>query len=68
MFALITPPFLKAQLDKQIYNYAAACGITLGFHRKQMIHNWVRRLTRVKVVLCCMDAAQNKRKGYVKVM
>ena len=68
MFALITPPFLKAQLNKQNYNYAAACSISLGFHRKRLIHNWVWRLTWVEFVHYCMDAAQNKREGYVKVM
>ena len=68
MFALITPPFLKAQLKKQNYNYAAACSIDLGFHRKRLIHNWVGTLTWVEVVLYCMDAAQNIREGYVKVM
>ena len=66
--ALITPPFLKAQLNKQIYNYAAPCSISLGFHRKSLIHSWVWRLTWVEVVLYCMDDAQNKREGYVKVM
>ena len=68
MFALITPPFFKAQLNKQNYNYAAACSISLGFHRKRLIYNWVWRLTWVEVVLYCMDAAQNEREGYVKVM
>ena len=68
MFALITPPFFKAQLNKQNYNYAAACSISLGFHRKILIYNWVSRLTWVEVVLYCMDAAQNEREGYVKVM
>ena len=68
MFALITPPFMKAQLNKQNYNYAAACNITLGFHRKRLIHTLVWRLTWVVVVLYCMDAAQNKREDYVKVM
>ena len=68
MFALITPQFFKAQLNKQNYNYAAACSISLGFHRKRSIYNWVWRLTWVEVVLYSMDAAQNKREGYVKVM
>ena len=68
MFALITPPFFKAQLNKQYYNYAAACSISLGFHRNRLIYNWVWRLTWVEGVLFCMDAAQNKREGYVKVM
>ena len=68
MFAIITPPFLKAQLNKQNYNYAAACSISLGFHRKILIHNRVWKLTWVEVVRDCMDAAQNIREGYVKVM
>ena len=68
MFAHITPPFLKAQLNKQNYNYAAACSINLVFHRKRLIYNWVLRLIWVEVVLYCMNAAQNKREGYVKVM
>ena len=38
MFALITPQFLKAQLNKQNYNYLTACSISLGFHRKRLIH------------------------------
>ena len=66
MFALITPPFLKVQLNKQNYNYAAACIFSVGFHRKRLIHNWVWRLTWVEVAHYCMDAAQNKREGYVK--
>ena len=41
MFFLITPPFFKAQLNKQNYNYAAGCSISLGFHRKTLIHNSV---------------------------
>ena len=61
-------PLLKAQLNKQNYNYAAACSTSLGFYRKILIHNRVRRLTRVEVVLYCMDAAQNKREGYVRVV
>ena len=68
MFALITPPFPKAQLNKRNYNYAAACSISLGFHRKRLIHNWAWRLTWADVVHYCMDAAQNKREGYVKAM
>ena len=58
----------QAQLNKQNYNYAATCSTSMGFHRKILIHNWVLRLTWVEVVLYCMDAAQNKREGYVKVM
>ena len=58
MFALITPSFLKGQLNKHNYNYAAACSINFGFHRKRLIHNWVWRLTLVEGVLYCMDAAQ----------
>ena len=50
MFARITPLFIKAQLTKQNYNYAAACSISLGCHRKRLIHNWVWRLTRVEEV------------------
>ena len=68
MFALNTPLFLKAQLNKKNYNYLAACSISLGFHRKRLIHNCVWRLTRVEVVLYCMDAAQNKRQYIAKVM
>ena len=68
MFALITPPFFKAQLNKQNYNYAAACTISLGFHRKRLIYNRVWRLTWVEGVLFRVDAARNKREGYVKVM
>ena len=64
MFVFITPPFLKAQLYKQNYHYAAAC----SFQRKIIIHNWVWRLTWVEVVLYCMNAAQNKREGCVKAM
>ena len=62
-------PFLKAQWNKQNYNYAAALSISLGFHCKILIHNRVWRLTWVEVVLYCMhDTAQNKRKyqGHVK--
>ena len=61
-------PFLKAQLHKQIYNYAAACSVSLGFHRKILIHNWLWRLTWVEVVLYCMDVAPKNPEGYVKVM
>ena len=68
MFAHITPLFLKAQFNKKNYNYAAACSISLSFHRKRLIHNWVQGLTWVQVVHYCMDAAQNKREDYVKVM
>ena len=65
----ITPgPFLKAHLNKHNYNYAAACSISLGFHRKRLIHNWGWRLIWVEVVIYCLDAAQNKREGYFKVM
>ena len=53
---------------KQNYNYAAACIISLGFHRKILIHNWVWRLTWVEVVPYCMDDAQKYREGYVRVM
>ena len=60
-------PFLKVQLNKQNYNYAATCNISLGLHRKILIHNWVWRWTWVKVVPYCMNAAQNKREGYVTV-
>ena len=65
MFALITPPFLRGQLNKQNYNYAAACSTNFGFHRKRLIHNWVWRLTLGEGVLYCMDAAQNKCEVYV---
>ena len=68
MFALTTTPFLKAKLNKQNYNYEAAHSISLGFHRKRLIHNWVSRLIWVEVVLYCIDAAQNKGEGYIKVM
>ena len=40
-------PFLKAQWNKQNYNYAAALSISLGFHRKILIHKRVWRLTWV---------------------
>ena len=63
MFALITSPFLKAQLNKQNYNYAAVCSISLSFHRKRLLHNWVWRFTWVEVLVHCMDAAQYKREG-----
>ena len=68
MFALITPPSPKAQLNKQIYIYSATCSISLGFHHKRLIHNWVWRLTWVEVVLYCMDGAQNKRGYYVMII
>ena len=35
---------LQAQLNKQNYNYTAACSISLGFYRKRLIHNWVYNL------------------------
>ena len=52
---LLHPPFLKAQLNKQNYKYAAACSISLGFQRKRLKHiYWVWRLTWVEGVTAWM--------------
>ena len=59
-------PLSHPQLNTQNYNDAAACSISLGFHRKRLIHNWVWRKTWFEVLLYCMDAAQNKCEDHVK--
>ena len=61
-------PLHQGSIEQEKYNYAAVCSISLGFHRKRLIHNWEWRLTWVEVVLYCMDTAQTKHEGYIKVM